>query len=322
MKKFRKLSAAALAVVFTALPGCSVLLDDDTWTYEEQSSYTQETPSQVTYESAAGYGAWRPQGSAKTLEGESVIVTILLETPDADFTDDEITYANQSIDRSCRYLEEQGKKYGKSVRLYNYDSENSDLLFRISCDKPATDAADFRADTYTGFKDTVDSLIADEIPFDDIYEKYGTDSIGFMVMLDAGASAYSQVYYPDGDYYGYNEWVSMFVHDKYGTRYENLACYAHEILHLFGAIDLYAAKAAAGFSEDMAAEIANDPDYSMALMYNTYNPDGSYDYENIPQELSDITLAMIGFTDGAEVFEKYPSLVRNYTAAFENKAAY
>ena len=149
MKKFRKLSAAALAVVFTALPGCSVLLDDDTWTYEEQSSYTQETSSQVTYESAAGYGAWRPQGSANTLEGESVIVTILLETPDADFTDDEITYANESIDRSCRYLEEQGKKYGKSVRLYNYDSENSDLLFRISCDKHATDAADFRADTYT-----------------------------------------------------------------------------------------------------------------------------------------------------------------------------
>lgn len=322
MKIFRRFSAAALAVVFTMLPGCSVLLDDDTWTNEEQSSYTQEASGTVTNESATEYGAWRPQGSANTLAGSSVIVTILLDTPDADFTDDEITYANESIDRSCRYLEEQGRKYGKSVKLYNYDSVNSDLLFRISCDKPATDAVDFSSGTYTGFKNTVDSLIADEIPFDDIYEKYGTDSIGFMVMLDAGASAYSQVYYPDGNYYGFNEWVAMFVHDMYGTRYENLACYAHEILHLFGAIDLYYENAASGFNADIAMSIANDPDYSMALMYNTYNPDGSYDYENIPQELSDITLAMIGFTDGTEVFEKYPSLARNYTAAFENKAAY
>ncbi len=322
MTIIKRLSAAVLAAVLTALTGCSVLLDD-TWTYEEQSGYTQEDISgAITYEAAAEYGSWRPQGSANTLEGESVIVTILLDTPDADFTDEDIAHANDSIERSCRYIEQQGRKYGKSVKLYNYSGENSDLLFRIDCDKPAADAVNFRADTYTGFKNTVDSLIADEIPFSDIYEKYGTDSIGFMVMLDADASAYSQVYYPDGDYYGYNEWVAMFMHDMYGTRYENLACYAHEILHLFGAIDLYAAKAADGFSADMAAEIESDPDYSMALMYNTYNSDGSYDYENIPQELSDITLAMIGFTDGAEVFERYPSLSRNYTAAFENKAAH
>lgn len=345
MNLTRKLCAAALAVVFTALPGCLALLDDDTWTYEEhggltyeessvtheeqgdtasdgQSGFTQELSTPETEESAPEYGEWRPQGSVNTLEGKSVIVTILLDTPDADFTEDEISYANGAIERSCRYLEQQGEKYGKSVTLYNYNEENSDLLFRISCDKPATDAVDFSADTYTGFKDTVDSLIANEIPFDDIYKKYGTDSIGFMVMLDAPGVAYAQVYYPDGYYYGYNEWVSMFMHDIYGDRYENLACYAHEMLHLFGAIDLYSAKVSDGFYDYMAEDVANDPDYSMAIMYNTYNPDGSYDYYNIPQELSDITLAMIGLTDGADVFEKYPSLARNYTAAFENKAAY
>ena len=57
----------------------------------------------------------------------------------------------------------------------------------------------------------------------------------------------------------------------------------------------------------------------MALMYNTYNEDGSYDYDSIPQSLSEITLAMIGFTDPEAVYEKYPSLAREYTAAFEIK---
>ena len=54
-------------------------------------------------------------------------------------------------------------------------------------------------------------------------------------------------------------------------------------------------------------------------MYNTYNEDGSYDYDSIPQSLSDITLAMIGFTDPEAVYEEYPSLAREYTAAFEIK---
>lgn len=144
------------------------------------------------------------------------------------------------------------------------------------------------------------------------------DSVAFMVVYDTPGTSYSQVYYPgyDDRYY---EWTALFQYDMYGTRYENLACVAHEILHLFGAVDLYRVAGIDGVTEEIYNNVQNDPAYEMALMYNTYNEDGSYDYDSIPQYLSDITLAMIGFTDPEAVYEKYPSLVREYTAAFEIK---
>lgn len=287
---------------------------DDWW---DVSSPDTAESSMITCESTEQQ-TLRPQGSAKSLEGKSVIVTVVLDTPDATYTDEELEFTYSSIDKSCRYLEAQGKLYGKDVTLYNYSEQYPDLMYRISYDEDASIAADSKLAYSNGYIGRIQTLLGEQIPLNSIYEKYGTDSVGFMVVYDASASSYSQVYYPgyDDTYY---EWTALFQYDMYGERYENLACVAHEILHLFGAVDLYRVSGIDGVTQEIYDEIRNDPYYDMAIMYNTYNEDGSYDYENIPQFLSDITLAMIGFTDGSEIAERYPSLAREYPAAFEIK---
>lgn len=316
--------AAVMIAATLVLTACSD--DDDFWdittgdaAYDwlDVSSPDTEEISVSTYE-ADEQQTLRPQGSAKSLEGKSVILTVVLDTSDATFTDEELEFTHSSIDKSCRYLEEQGELYGKSVTLYNYSDEYPDLMYRISYDEDASIAADSKLAYSNGYIKRIQALLSEQIPLDSIYEKYGTDSVGFMVVYDAAASSYSQVYYPghDDTYY---EWTALFQYDKYGTRYENLACVAHEILHLFGAVDLYRVSGIDGVTQEIYDDVRNDPYYDMALMYNTYNEDGSYDYDNIPQYLSDITLAMIGFTDDSEVVGKYPSLACEYPAAFEIK---
>lgn len=291
------------------------LQTNDNWSWDTETS--DNSVYQSTSESATTVEL-RPQGSAKTLEGKSVIVTVVLDTPDATYTNEELEFTNSSIDRSCRYLEAQGDLYGKDVTLYNYSKEHPDLLYRITYDEDASVAADSSLAYSNGYIGRIQQLLKDEIPLGSIYDAYGTDSIGFMVVYDVPGNSYSQVYYPgyDDTYY---EWTALFQYDIYGSRYENLACVAHEILHLFGAVDLYRVSGIDGVTQDIYDEISNDPDYEMAIMYNTYNEDGSYDYENIPQFLSNITLAMIGFTDDSEIVERYPSLSREHTAAFEIK---
>lgn len=312
--------AAALAAATLLLTACS---DDDFWDFQTaeptaDSVQSAEDSHEYQEETVEQPAELRPQGSARTLEGSSVIMTVVMETPDSSFTDEELEFTSRAIDKSCRYLEEQGRKYGKEVTLYNYSDEHPDLMYWITHDEDATIAADSSLAYSNGYIQRIQQLLIDSIPLDDIYEEYGTDSVAFMVVYDTPGTSYSQVYYPgyDDRYY---EWTALFQYDMYGTRYENLACMAHEILHLFGAVDLYRVAGIDGVTEEIYNNVQNDPAYEMALMYNTYNEDGSYDYDSIPQSLSEITLAMIGFTDPEAVYEKYPSLAREYTAAFEIK---
>lgn len=328
MNSRRIVPAAAVIAATIFLTSCSD--DDEFWdisTSESDSSWLDGASMDGVSTDDADLPAGtsesneqqlRPQGSAKSLEGKSVIVTVVMDTPDATYTDEELEFTNRSIDKACRYLEEQGRIYGKDVTLYNYSDQHQDLLYYVTYDEEASIAADSSLAYSNGYIGRIQNLLMEQIPLESIYENYGTDSVGFMVVYDVPGNSYSQVYYPgyDDTYY---EWTALFQYDIYGERYENLACVAHEMLHLFGAVDLYRVSGIDGVTQEIYDEIRNDPDYEMAIMYNTYNEDGSYDYENIPQFLSDITLAMIGFNDDSEIVDRYPSLSREYTAAFEIK---
>lgn len=313
--------AAALAAATLLLTACS---DDDFWDFQTaeptaDSVQSAEDSHEYQEETVEQPAELRPQGSARTLEGSSVIMTVVMETPDSSFTDEELEFTSRAIDKSCRYLEEQGRKYGKEVTLYNYSDEHPDLMYWITHDEDATIAADSSLAYSNGYIQRIQQLLIDSIPLDDIYEEYGTGQRG----VHGGLRHAPGLPIPRCTIPGYDdryyEWTALFQYDMYGTRYENLACVAHEILHLFGAVDLYRVAGIDGVTEEIYNNVQNDPAYEMALMYNTYNEDGSYDYDSIPQYLSDITLAMIGFTDPEAVYEKYPSLVREYTAAFEIK---
>lgn len=324
--KNRQKYAAVLTAGILVVTGCS-WLDDETIYYTEEPTYeatsvpvtepiyTQEVSS---HEAEEELQELPPQGSVKTLEGTSVIVTVVMDTPDSTYTQEELSFTNDLIDKACRYLEAQGDLYGKDVTLYNYSAGRDDLIYYLESDEDSVNATDSSLAYSNGYVQRMQQLLIDSIPIDDICESYGTDSIGFMVLYDVAGNAYSQVYYPGYDDTFY-EWTALFQYDIYGSRNINLACVAHELLHLFGAVDLYRKSGIDGVTEELYTEVMNDPAYSMEIMRNTYNEDGSYDYDNIPQFLGDITLAMIGFTDGSEVFEKYPSLERSYPAAFEIK---
>lgn len=105
-------------------------------------------------------------------------MTVVMETPDSSFTDEELEFTSRAIDKSCRYLEEQGRKYGKEVTLYNYSDEHPDLMYWITHDEDATIAADSSLAYSNGYIQRIQQLLIDSIPLDDIYEEYGTGQRG------------------------------------------------------------------------------------------------------------------------------------------------
>ena len=103
-------------------------------------------------------------------------------------------------------------------------------------------------------------------------EKYETDSIAFLFFMDLAGRSYAMPYYAgDTDYC---EFDVIYLYDgSLRRKYESVPVYAHELLHLFGAVDLYEAYAEDGVTDALVKYVAQT--YPRELMYDTYEPDGS-----------------------------------------------
>lgn len=94
--------AAALAAATLLLTACS---DDDFWDFQTaeptaDSVQSAEDSHEYQEETVEQPAELRPQGSARTLEGSSVIMTVVMETPDSSFTDEELEFTSRAIDKS------------------------------------------------------------------------------------------------------------------------------------------------------------------------------------------------------------------------------
>lgn len=81
--------------------------------------------------------------------------------------------------------------------------------------------------------------------------------------------------------------------------------YAHEILHLFGAADLYVGSRDTFVTQPLAQYVLNTwPD---AIMYYTYNSDNGISYDHIEKTLCPLTAYRLGLVDsfpGSEQFRR------------------
>ena len=249
-----------------------------------------------------------PTGSASYLNGSTVFVSFFVEDPHSSWSDEERALVMSKLDIATDYLISAGASYGKTVSLTYDIYDHPDLAYTISYPKNIRDNNDSARDLL----DYMVDYIAETIPTTDLLNEYQATSIGYLCFLNKDGVSYTFPYYDDdSDCYLYE---TCFLYLKCDDEYEPPAVYAHEILHLFGARDLYETNETDGISKEFVQYI--ETNYPNEIMLTTYDENWNNVQDHVTNDLTDITAYFIGWLDTIPELSTYPSIETEYPACF------
>ena len=249
-----------------------------------------------------------PTGSASYLNGSTVFVSLFVEDPRSSWSDEDRALVMSKLDIATDYLISAGASYGKTVSLTYDIYDHPDLAYTISYPKNIRDNDDSARDLL----DYMVDYIAETIPTADLLNEYQATSIGYLCFLNKDGVSYTFPYYDDdSDCYLYE---TCFLYLKCDDEYEPPAVYAHEILHLFGARDLYETNETDGISKEFVQYI--ETNYPNEIMMTTYDENWNNVQDHVTNDLTDITAYFIGWLDTIPELSTYPSIETEYPACF------
>lgn len=233
-------------------------------------------------------------GSASFLKGRNILVSLFVTTPESGWTEEEQEKTLKKLKVAAEYIEEKAWEYDTDTELiYDWASQYN---------LKAEATTDFLINEDTDYMDRLDEEIAywfeTKISYEELLEEYDARGIVTCVFVNNPGISYAIVY--DGTD---NEQESMilFTGDYYRKgQEETAAAYAHEILHVFGAHDLYED---AEFTREVTDYVADT--YPDEIMYTVSGGAG-----RITQTLSPITAYHLGWIEEAEEVELFPQLDR------------
>ena len=256
---------------------------------------------------AATEEAFAPEGSAAHIDGRTVLFTVFLDDGETLWTEEDKAIALQYMDMAAEYIEEQAASFGAETELIRGEEG---LLFDMHAADTATETSEQRLE----LAEDIDEFIAENADIEKIKSTYAAEGIGFMVLINKTGISYTLPCY-SAKTEGFNEKCFMYLRAQdNGGEYEAPAAYAHEILHLFGAVDLYKADTQDGVSEALAEHVGQK--YSYDIMYNTYLADGSASYTAIPQRFSPVTAYCLGLSEDIRELEMFPELAEKIPCVF------
>lgn len=232
-------------------------------------------------------------GSASVLKGRNILVSLFLTTPDNTFTEEEKKICLQRLKEAAIYIEENASGYGVETQfILDWSEEDSqDLCMEKTVDFTISDDSDFM--------DALDEAFAqwteEDLSYERLLQEYGADGIATCMFVNAPGRSYAIVY--DGED-NVRESLVMFARNDKGTE-EEPAVYAHEILHVFGAHDLYRGEEYSRAVTDYIA--ASYPDEIMRSVAGE---------GKISEQISRITAYHLGWIDEIPETESFPELIR------------
>ncbi|MGN1179634.1 MAG: hypothetical protein ACI4SD_00365 [Suilimivivens sp.] len=233
-------------------------------------------------------------GSASFLKGRNILVSLFVTTPESGWTEEEQEKILKKLKTAAEYIEEKAWEYDVDTELvYDWNSQYG---------LKAEATTNFLINEDTDYVDRLDEEIAvwleEKISYEELLEEYEADGIVTCVFVNNPGISYAIVY--DGTD-NVKESMILFTGDYYRKgQEETAAAYAHEILHVFGAHDLYED---AEFTREVTDYVADT--YPNEIMYTVSGNAG-----RITQTLSPITAYHLGWIEEAEEVELFPQLDR------------
>lgn len=238
-----------------------------------------------------------PTGSAGVLEGRSVLISIFVNDKVSKWTKKAKKEANKKVRSASAYIRRQAKKYGKTVSLVADIEKYKDISYSFQVNQKVSDSIRSQDKLYR----KIMKFVGKNIDVNGLRSRYKTDSIGFLFHLNKSGTSSTLVHYAEESTEFFYECATLF--SKYGKQAEGASTYAHEILHLFGARDLYERSLADGITASLVRHI--EKKFPKEIMYSTYDRKGRMLKYKITNQISRITAYFLGWKDSVPEVKKY-----------------
>ena len=292
-----RIAALRLGVVLTAgvVCGMPLLVDGKSSTDSGQQPQTAAVSEELLAAPEPGeLGNPRSSyklGSARSLEGKNLIYSLFVDTPDAKWTDRDKKKALKNLKIAKEYIEAEAKDYHKKADLVVDFEENEDLTGNARIHFSLKDGKDYEE----ALDEEIAGWLEDQIDYEALTKEYKAKGIATIVFVNHKGSTYAICY--DG-VDNPQESLVMFAG-------EVPAVYAHEILHLFGAHDLYED---AEYTEEVCEYVKKA--YPDEIMYTVKDEKGRLNNSEIQNELSPVTAYHLGWVNYIEEIDVFPQLKR------------
>ena len=257
----------------------------------------------------AGYPYDGSRGTARELEGNIAVVSAFVSTPDCQWDFDELFYTEAfqaywvGLETAVKFIEEKSNEYGHSPHFIYDWNEHPELIYKGDVD---TDPMDMMS-TMSAADQYIDSSIYTA----DILESTGADQVIYMLVYNTPAynrtTSYTKIVLGMDEEYPYEMCnMLMNVNDRENTLPSTIA---HEMLHTFGAPDLYTTGGISsyfGITQEFIDYLKQNNVNDIMRVDADFDPDkGEADYESVWQEMTEITAYYLGLTDHSEIVEQW-----------------
>lgn len=267
---------------------------------------SQKTPALTGEEPIKPYWASKNAGSAKELLGDVLIVSIFTDDPESEITPQAADEVLAELRKTGDWLEAQAKKRGKALKITT-GRDDAELIVKYTHPEVITDSNGLSYDDIM--------LIMKNLKmgayYNKITQKYNTQNVAFILHLNKNGRSYassssvktpSELLLSDEAYeaeYAYFD-VCM-IYSMYYSEKTGYGLYAHELLHLFGAVDLYYYE----FYEDERGEDAVNMYMEKHSLMNTYFQKEIMHSSTPPNEIGDLTAYLIGWEETVPIKYAY-----------------
>lgn len=308
-----KITALLLAVLLLmGLTGCSAYarwkLSTPTLPHTQATPAPSAAPAPTQQPSSGLSRRQKLYGSAGLLTEPTVLVSVYINDAAGGrvWTENAKAETRQYLATAVQWLNEQAETYGQTLNLYYDDGAANSSLCRSYTPHAAvrggrdSDESDALLTELDAVSATLDTAA--------LQQAYGTDRIAFLYFLPVSGASFTMVHYADdGDDY-YYEYSCLYRYDVYAAdgESESPATYAHELLHLFGAPDLYEGSSDDFVDDALIAYV--EENYPDEIMNSTYNDDGTSSFTSVDKTISPLTAYCLGLADTCPELELFPKL--------------
>ncbi|MDE5907999.1 MAG: hypothetical protein K2H52_04530 [Lachnospiraceae bacterium] len=230
-------------------------------------------------------------GSAAYLKGRNLLYSLYVDTTESSWNKEKKEEVLSKLEIASAYIENSAKQYHEKVELVCNWQENQDLTGSAKIKFPINDKVDF----VEKLDQEIALWVEEKVDYDALMEAYEAEGIALLVFVNNSVSSYAIVF--DGMD---NPKESVVLAGE-----ETPAAYAHEILHVFGAHDLYKD---AEYTKDVTDYVKKA--YPMEIMYTVTDANGKKYEDQIVNEISPITAYHLGWIDYTEEIDVFPQLRR------------
>lgn len=251
--------------------------------------------------------AWgkNPEGSVRLLEGSTILVSIFVDDGESTWDANSMKAVRGKLGVATDFISAQAALYDVQASFI-YDFEQEPTLF---LKKTYKDAISYDGQDFWAANKVIDEWVVQEVHSKVLLNKFGAKNIGYLVFFNKPGLSYSNVYYMNYDDSLYHEKSILFSQNYQTEKEESAATYAHEILHLFGAVDLYKMNYDDGITGEFITHVKTE--YPSEIMYAS-----SGTAKQITQKISPITAYFLGWLEDLPELVAYPTLARPLPGCF------